>query len=115
MKAVLSFPGCHRKGGVERVMFECAKFLAARGHQVEIVAEEWEPIAGENVHFHQIDVPARPGFLRGKRYFQAASQFLKTFPNDVLNTHGSVCPVGGVEWVQSIHAAWLDPAKTSRR
>ena len=34
---------------------------------------------------------------------------------DVLNTHGCVCPLGGVHWVQSIHRAWLVRANSSGR
>ncbi len=97
---------------MERVVFECAQFLAGRGHEVGVLAAEADPIPGVTVH--AVSVRGRPGFLRGKRYFDAASRILPTIPQDVLNTHGVVCPFGGVHWVQSLHAAWLDRAKTMR-
>ena len=97
------------------MVYECARFLAARpspGHEVHIYASHWEPIPGSNVYFHPVDIPQRPAFLAGRRYFDAASRLLGR--HDVLNTHGCVCPVGGVHWVQSVHAAWLQRARSMR-
>ena len=38
MKVAVTFPGCNRRGGVERIVFECARFLATRGHAVDVYA-----------------------------------------------------------------------------
>ncbi len=112
MKIALSFPGCHRRGGVERVMFECANFLVARGHDVHVFAVDWEPAPG--ITYHRVVVPAGLGFTSGRRFRDACTAMLRGEDFDVLNTHGAVCPLGGVEWVQSVHHAWLDAAKTFR-
>ena len=112
MNIALSFPGCHRRGGVERIMFECANFLVGRGHDVHVFACEWEP--APVVTYHKVEVPKKPGFTFGRRYKNACTAMLRDQQFDVLNTHGAVCPTGGVQWVQSIHAAWLDAAKKFR-
>ena len=115
MKVALAFPGCHRKGGVERIMFECAKYLAGRGHDITIFATEWEPIEQPNVHYHRVAMRRRPAFMQGSSFFKHCTQELASTPYEVLNTHGCVCPTGGVHWVQSVHAAWLQRSKTLRK
>jgi UDP-glucose:(heptosyl)LPS alpha-1,3-glucosyltransferase len=112
MKIALSFPGCHRRGGVERVMYECANYLVARGHEVHVFACEWEPAPG--ITYHEVVVPRGVRFTFGKRYKDACTAMVKREHFDVVNTHGAVCPIGGVEWVQSVHHAWLDAAKQFR-
>ncbi|HLK60948.1 MAG TPA: glycosyltransferase family 4 protein [Chthonomonadaceae bacterium] len=114
MKAALSFSGCHRRGGVERILFECARFLASRQHDVTVFASEWEEDSTQPIRYHYVPMRRQPGFLRGASYFQACTQELTGFSYDVLNTHGCICPVGGVHWVQSIHASWLERSKQLR-
>ncbi len=112
MKVALSFPGAHRRGGVERVMFECANFLAARGHEVHVYALDWEQMP--DITYHKVTVPRGLGFTFGQRHKDACTAMLQHEKFDVLNTHGCVCPTGGVEWVQSVHHAWLQEAKQFR-
>ena len=113
MKVALSFLGCHRKGGVERVMFECAHFLAGRGHEVTVLAGEWEEDTVPICYRH---VPAyrRPFFLRCTSYFHAATRLAEGMDYDVLNTHGVICPTGGVQLVHSLHRAWLERSRSLR-
>jgi UDP-glucose:(heptosyl)LPS alpha-1,3-glucosyltransferase len=114
MKIVLSFPGCHRRAGVERIVFECARFLAGRGHDVTVLAGEWERDETQPVKYQRVPVRSWPRFLRGRSYFENATRQLRGLDFDVLNTHGCVCPLGGVQWVQSVHAAWLERSKSFR-
>jgi UDP-glucose:(heptosyl)LPS alpha-1,3-glucosyltransferase len=107
MKIALSFPSCNRRGGVERVVFECARFLAGRGHETHLLAGNWEDGVERFAQCHRIEHRQRPGFLRGLSYHRRCTEFLKRFDCDALSTHGVVCPTGGVLWVQSLHAAWL--------
>lgn len=116
MRVALSFPGCHRRAGVERIVFECARHLNGRGHEVHVFASEWETDgASSGVRYHDVPCARRPRFLRGPRYFNRCADALQTVDYDVLNTHGCVCPTGGVQWVQSLHAAWLDRSRAIRR
>lgn len=115
MKAVLSFPGCHRRGGVERIVYECARYLAGLGHQVDVFANEWEVDPSQDIRYHAVTYPKHPYFLRPTFYFRACTDRLKSKSFDVLNTHGCVCPVGGVHWAQSLHRAWLEQSRQFRR
>lgn len=114
MRVALSFPGCHRRGGVERITFECARFLSGRGHEVHVLASEWEADPASRIEYHRIPSRSKPSFLRAPSYFRNCTRHLKTIAFDVLNTHGCVCPTGGVHWVQSLHRAWLDRSRQFR-
>lgn len=114
MKIALSFPGCHRRGGVERIMLECARFLSQREHDVHVYAQEWEEDAAFPIHFHAVPQPPSLPYLRGPIYKRECEKMLRATNYDVLNTHGVVCPTGGVMWTQSIHRAWLEKSRTMR-
>jgi UDP-glucose:(heptosyl)LPS alpha-1,3-glucosyltransferase len=113
MKIGLSFPGCHRRGGVERVVFECAQFLSQRGHEVSVFANEYEGV--KNVRFCPVKSGAEPSFLKGAGYFLRCTRQASSADISVLGTHGAVCPTGGVHWVQSVHKAWLARSRMFRR
>jgi UDP-glucose:(heptosyl)LPS alpha-1,3-glucosyltransferase len=113
VRVALSFPGCHRRGGVERIVFECARYLATRDHEVTVFANQWEP-DGPTIRYRRVPVRRHPWFLRGRSYYRSCSRQLGSAPYDVLNTHGCVCPEGGVHWVQSLHKAWLERSRQFR-
>jgi UDP-glucose:(heptosyl)LPS alpha-1,3-glucosyltransferase len=113
VRVALSFPGCHRQGGVERIVFECARYLAARDHEVTVFANQWEP-DGPTIRYRLVPVRRNPWFLRGRSYYRACTRQLRSAHYDVLNTHGCVCPEGGVHWVQSLHRAWLERSRQFR-
>jgi UDP-glucose:(heptosyl)LPS alpha-1,3-glucosyltransferase len=114
LKIALSFPGCHKRAGVERIVYECAQFLAAAGHDVHLLASEWQPDVEAFATCHEISTTRHPWFLTGVSYHHNCRRFLADFPCDVLSTHGVVCPVGGVHWTQSLHASWLDRSRQIR-
>jgi len=93
-------------------MYECARFLAGRGHQVHVLAGNWQDDVESFAQCHRIHHLKRPWFLRGLSYRRHCAEFLKTFECDALNTHGVVCPAGGVMWVHSLHAAWLERGRS---
>jgi UDP-glucose:(heptosyl)LPS alpha-1,3-glucosyltransferase len=118
MKVALSFPGCFRRGGVERIMLECGKFLVRRGHDVHIFASKWDQTLpttdGAGVTFHRVPLPPVPPGFEGAAYYRRCTAALKGQTFDVLSTHGVVCPTGGVMWAQSIHAAWIERSRQIR-
>jgi len=114
MKIALSFSGCYRRGGVERILFECARYLASREHAVTVFANEWERDETQSIQYQSVPMHRRLPFLRGISYFRACSRQLRHEEYDVLGTFGCVCPIGGVLWVQSVHRSWLEHAKAFR-
>jgi UDP-glucose:(heptosyl)LPS alpha-1,3-glucosyltransferase len=116
LDVLLAFPECHRRGGVERIMYECGCFLAQRNHNVQILANEVDPKMSSlaNITVRDANVKNTAWFLNGLRYYITASRQLQKLNYDVLNTHGCVAPVGGVPWVQSVHRAWLEVSQSLR-
>lgn len=114
MKIALTFPGCHRRGGVERILYECAGFLSSRDHDVHVFANDWEKDPSGAVRYHYVRMQKQPSFLAGASFFRESTRRLKRFRFDVLNTHGCICPLGGVQWVHSVQAAWLERSRELR-
>lgn len=114
MKIALSFPGCHRRGGVERIVFECARYLASRQHEVEVFANEWELDSVWHPQYHHVAMRRQPPFLRGLSYFRNCTQALAHTDTQVLYAHGCVCPTGGIYHAHSVHRAWLNYTKQYR-
>jgi len=114
MKIALSFPGCNRRGGVERIVYECARYLAGNGHEVTVFASEFEQPAEGRVRYHPVPVPLQPEFMRGLWYFRKCTRELDRKQFEAYNSHGVVCPFWGVHWAQSVHRAWMDRSKEFR-
>lgn len=114
MKIALCFPGCHRRGGVERILLETACFLANRGHDVHLFANEIDSSATGRVQFHPVTVRRFPRFLRPLSFHRNATQQLVPSQFDAVGTFGCECPFGGLLWVQSVHRAWLQRSRQFR-
>jgi len=113
MKIALSFPGCNRRGGVERIIYECARYLAGRGDEVTVFANDFEK-NDARVAYKHVPVRSSFSFMRPVSYFRECSRLLDRAQYDALGTFGCVCPEGGVYWAQSVHAAWMAEAKKFR-
>ncbi|HVX87273.1 MAG TPA: glycosyltransferase [Phycisphaerae bacterium] len=111
MKAFLTFPACHRRGGVERIMAECANYLARRGHEVSVLSGEFDQgVLDERVAPVRIACESRSRILKIAAYRKRAEarlRELRTGGKSVHASFGVACPPGGVLWVQSVHAEWI--------
>lgn len=112
MRVALSYPGCHRRGGVERVMLECANHVAQQGHEAHAYAAAWgQP--GElrpEVIRHTVNARTKPHALfplAFRRGYQSALNQQKP-PPDVLAGFGVESPDDAVTWVTSVHKSWLE-------
>jgi UDP-glucose:(heptosyl)LPS alpha-1,3-glucosyltransferase len=113
MNIALSFPACNRRGGVERIIYECAKFLAGRGHEVTVFANEFEK-NGAAINYRHVPIPRTLKALKPIAFHDACIRQMRQGAFDAHGTFGCVCPEGGVYWAQSVHSAWLDKAKAIR-
>ncbi|NBC10724.1 MAG: glycosyltransferase, partial [Planctomycetes bacterium] len=60
MRLAVSFPGCYRRGGVERVVLETANHFAGRDHDVHLFASEVDDRAIDpRVTVHAVDYGPR--------------------------------------------------------
>src|SRR5580700_3332706 len=114
-RIALSFPGYHRRGGVERIVYECARFLASRGHRVTVLANEWEMDDTQpSIVYRHVPMRDHPAFLRRASFLRSCTRSLEGLDTDVLNTHGCICPFGGVFRVHSLHRDWLNQSRMRR-
>ena len=117
MKIALSFPGCHRRGGVERVMFECANFLVACGHEVSVIAADFDPaVLAAGIEKILVDANSRVPLFRLRRFARRSPAVLNGMkpPADVHAAFGVISPPGGVFWVPSVHKAWIEISQRER-
>jgi UDP-glucose:(heptosyl)LPS alpha-1,3-glucosyltransferase len=115
MKLTLTFPGCHRRAGVERIMLESANYLARRGHDIRVCAEEFEYAALHPAITTQLIALPKIPFAGPLGLFEkAVREKLKGNEPELLCSFGTVCPTGGVLWVQSVHKAWLEISQSTR-
>jgi UDP-glucose:(heptosyl)LPS alpha-1,3-glucosyltransferase len=118
VKIGLSFPGCHRRGGVERVLLEAANFLASRDHQVSVISAEIDAdVLAPQIKQCLVPVHGFHKLSRLNAFRHAASQKLAQVCDDSSFVHGAfgvVCPPGGVLWVPSVHAEWIRISQSMR-
>lgn len=117
MKVALAFPGCHKRGGVERVMVECANFLASRNHQVHVYATEWDPsVLHPNVVPVDVQCPIKLHLANLVLFPQLVESTRRKHREtyDATGTFGMLSSPGAVTWVGSVHAAWLHISKRER-
>ncbi len=117
MKIAVSFPGCHRRGGVERVVLETVNYLATRDHEVHLFASEWDGhLLDDRVRVHGVRYADRLPLARIRRFPTACQHAMDRSGVD-FDAHGAfgvMSPPGGVVWVGSVHAAWLQISRGQR-
>jgi UDP-glucose:(heptosyl)LPS alpha-1,3-glucosyltransferase len=124
------------RGGAETYIGDLARRLARDGNAVHLYAARWDALAlPPSAHFHRLEVPAGPRFLRPWRFAAACAEALagarhdvsigfdKTWGQDVLYPQGGLHAASAHHnllkfahpWQRSLAAAgkWLDPAAWS--
>lgn len=124
------------RGGAETYIGDLARRLARDGHAVHLYACRWDASAlPPSTHFHRLDVPSGPRFLRPWRFGEACERALagnahdvsvgfdKTWGQDVLYPQGGLHAASAAHnllkfptgWEQKLAALgkWLDPAAWS--
>lgn len=124
------------RGGAETYITDLARRLARDGHAVHLYASRWDAAAlPAATHFHRIDVPKGPRFLRPWRFSAACERALAGHAHDVTmgfdKTWGQdvLYPQGGLHAASAHHnllkypdslsrgaaalAKWFDPAAWS--
>ena len=124
------------RGGAETYIGDLARRLARDGHAVHLYAARWDASSlPPATHFHRIDVPGGPRFLRPWRFGAACEAALKSAHHDVsMGFDKTWCqdvlyPQGGLHAASAAHnllkfpdgvsrtlaaiGKWLDPAAWS--
>lgn len=116
MRVALSFPGCHRRGGVERVMLEAANFLQSRGHETHVFASDWDEALNSGVIRHDIALRTKSPTKKVTQFIAASRGALNAMqpPPDAIGSFGVLAPPNSVVWMQSVHRAWIEISHRER-
>lgn len=124
------------RGGAETYLGDLARRLARDGHAVHLYAARWDAASlPPATHFHRLDVPPGPRFLRPWRFGEACEAALRGHSHDVTvgfdKTWGQdvLYPQGGLHAASAAHnrlkfasgleraiasvGKWFDPAAWS--
>ena len=108
--AVVS-PHLHRSGGIERVCWDLLEFLAPR-HRAVFVGSSAPEGAPPGVGVALVPGPAEPGAMGMYKRRTRTGEVLASLAPEITVTVGAVAPPGDVLWVQSVHRAWLEAARS---
>lgn len=107
LRPALVFPGCHPRGGVERVVWETMRHLSLR-HPVVVVASDVEANGSAGVSVDLVQAPRRPRSLFPLLWRAAAARRVSRLDRAQVVSYGVNCPPGDVLVVQSVHRSWLE-------
>ena len=109
------------RGGAETYIGDLSRRLARDGHSVHLYACRWDATAlPASMHFHRLDVPKGPRFLRPWRFAAACERALAQASHDVSigfdKTWGQdvLYPQGGLHAASAHHNLLKFPGPTSR-
>src|SRR5215210_2477967 len=98
------------RGGAETYLGDLARRLARDGHAVHLYAARWDAVAlPASTHFHRLEVPSGPRFLRPWRFAAACEAALARARHDVTvgfdKTWGQdvLYPQGGLHAASAEH------------
>jgi UDP-glucose:(heptosyl)LPS alpha-1,3-glucosyltransferase len=109
------------RGGAETYIADLARRLARDGHAVHLYAARWDARAlPAATHYHRVDVPQGPRFLRPWRFAAACERALRQGRHDVSigfdKTWGQdvLYPQGGLHAASAVHNLYKYPDRFSR-
>ncbi len=104
-------PQLHRRGGIERVCWDLLDYLGQR-YETAYVGTFAPEGAPRGVRLVPVGGPIEPGALGMWRRRARTGRVVTALDPRVSVTVGAVVPPGDVLWVQSVHRAWLEAART---
>lgn len=109
------------RGGAETYVGDLARRLARDGHAVHLYSCRWDAATLPTAtHFHRLDVPVGPRFLRPWRFSAACAEALADRGHDVTigfdKTWGQdvLYPQGGLHVASAAHNLFKFPGRVSR-
>jgi UDP-glucose:(heptosyl)LPS alpha-1,3-glucosyltransferase len=109
MDLALVFPGCHRRGGVERSVWELSKHWAGR-HSVTVYASDVDRQGlPDSVRVVPVEPARTPGPLAPWAFAAASRAVVQHARHDHVVSFGAEAAPGlaDVLWVNSVHRSWL--------
>jgi UDP-glucose:(heptosyl)LPS alpha-1,3-glucosyltransferase len=115
-RLALCYSGCHRRGGVERVVFEAARHLH-KNWRTSVVAHEMPALGELPSDVQMLQLPGRvlPLGLGMARTRAETQDVIENCRFDVVAGFGVQSPRDSVVWIQSVHAAWWELSRQRRK
>ncbi len=116
MRVAISFRGCYRRGGVERVMLESANYLAHNNHETHAFAMDWDSddsMYDPRVIQHRIVSNSKYYIPRMRHFIKESHLGIAALSPraDVVAGFGATAPPDSVVWMTSVHRAWIEISK----
>ncbi len=104
------FPAAGPAGGVERVVAELLRFQSTRRPTQFVGTTIAEGVVDPShpVRHRPVRPLPSPRSMRPVAFRRAADRVLSAMPPSLTVSCGVQAPPGDVQWVHSVHAAWLD-------
>lgn len=97
-------------------MLQSANYLAAREHEVHVLSCEFECDAlSPGITKELVSLNRSLPYAHILQFAPHCNRILNKLKCDQLSSFGSISPTGGVQWVQSVHRAWLEISQKNRR
>lgn len=114
MKIALSFPAVNRRGGIERVLYETARYLGNHGHDVHLFSHDVDAVPQLPVTLHPVPMRKSPWWISPLSFQRNCTMLLRPAEYDAVGSFGAPSPLGGIYWLPSVHKAWLEYSAAHR-
>jgi UDP-glucose:(heptosyl)LPS alpha-1,3-glucosyltransferase len=108
MRIALTVGSFNTLGGIERVTVQLARAYRGLGHDVTVVATDWDPALAEGFEMVRVAAPARPAWLRTLNLHQAVDAATRGRTFDFIHAQGTSAMHMDLLTFHSVHAAWLE-------
>jgi UDP-glucose:(heptosyl)LPS alpha-1,3-glucosyltransferase len=108
MRIALTVGQFNTLGGIERVTVQLAIGYQALGHDVTVIATDWDKQYEDRFRFERVRAAARPAWLRTLTLPPAVSRKLEGDRFDFVHAQGTSSYTSDLLTFHSVHAAWLD-------
>jgi len=109
MRIAMSSYRFDQQGGIERASYEVASGLAARGHEVTLLAHAVDPPPAPPLRWQRVTLPPHPRLVVPALYPRAASRQLDRTGVDLTHNQGGCALLGqDVLTAHSCHRAWWE-------
>lgn len=108
MRIALTVGHFNKLGGIERVTVQLALGYQALGHEVTVLATDWDRQYEGQFEFIRVQAPESPGWLRTLTLPGAVSKRLAGHRFDWVHGQGTSTYTCDLLTFHSVHAAWLD-------
>ena len=107
MHIALTVGQFNQLGGIERVTVQLALGYRQLGHEVTILASDWDATYEDQFNFVKVNVPEKPAWRRALALPQEMARVLDRGSYDFIHAQGASSLKFDLNTLHSVHAAWM--------